>query len=386
MINILKNLRIKLLIKIYRCIPIKKNKIILWSNSFKDYGCNPKYIAEYLSKNYDSDEFDIVYVINNDMKVPNNIHQNIKIVRYFSKQYLYELLTSKIIITNHRIPSYYYFKKRKKQVYIQTWHSSTRLKQIEKDAISDLSEDYIKFAKEDSKNCDFIISGSKFSTNIFKNSFWYKGKILEFGTPRSDILFSNKDDITNKVKEYYKIPKNKKIVLYAPTFRKNKSTDVYNLDYMNLISKLELKYKSEWVLLLRLHPNLSDIDFNINENDFIFNASKYSDMQELLVASDILITDYSSCMFDSGLIKKPCFLYTPDLDNYLKSERDLYFDIKELPFSYSITNESLMREIESFNSEEYYGKCDKFLESIGSFEDGKSTSKICDYIYNICYK
>lgn len=386
MIEKIKKIRISLLKKLYSRIPIKNNKVIFWSNSFKDYGCNPKYIAEYLSKNYDDNKLDIVYVLNHDVDIPNNIPENIRIVRYFSKQYLYELLTSKIIITNHRIPEYYFFDKRKGQVYIQTWHSSTRLKKIEKDALTDLSEEYINFAKKDSNKCDVVISGSKFSTNIFKNSFWYDGKILEFGTPRSDILFNKKQDINKKIKKYYNISDNTKLLLYAPTFRKDKSLDVYNLNYNMLISTLKEKYGGEWAILIRLHPNLSNIKYDINKEENIYNASKYNDIQELIAASDILITDYSSCMFDFGLINKPCFLYTPDLNKYLKTERQLYFDIKELPFKYSITNGELIKNILEFDEDEYRNKCKKFSEYIGTFEDGNATQKLCQYIYDICNK
>lgn len=384
MIRKIKEIRINLIKKLYKFIPIKNNKVILWSNSFKDYGCNPKYIANYLSENYKNKKFDIIYVLNNNVEIPNDFPKNIRIVRYFSKQYLYELLTAKVIITNHRIPEYYYFDKRKGQIYIQTWHSSTRLKKIEKDAIGDLSDEYIKFAMEDSKKCDAIISGSEFSTNIFKNSFWYNGKILEFGTPRSDILFEEKDEITRKIKEYYQIEQDKKLLIYAPTFRKDKSLDVYNLDFNRLNLILEEKYNCKWAILVRLHPNLSNIEYNTNKINNIFDVSKYSDIQELLVASDILITDYSSCMFDFGLIKKPCFLYTPDLNKYLETERKLYFDINDLPFTYSQTNEELIHNIRNFDKNNYENECNKFLKYIGTFENGNSTKKICEYIYDIC--
>lgn len=386
MIKIIKGFRISLLKKLYSLMPIKSNKVILWSNSFKDCGCNPKYIAEYLSENYNDNEFDVVYVLNNNVDVSNNFHKNIRIVRYFSKQYLYELLTSKVIITNHRIPEFYYFNKRKGQVYIQTWHSSTRLKKIEKDAITDLSKDYIRFAKQDSKKCDVIISGSKFSTKIFNNSFWYDGEILEFGTPRSDILFVKNQQINEKIKEYYNISNDKKLLLYAPTFRKNKLFDKYNLDYEKIKLILKEKYGVEWVILIRLHPNLSNMKYDVNEKEDMYDTSKYNDIQELIVASDILITDYSSCMFDAGLIKKPCFLYTPDLEDYLQKERSLYFNMKELPFKYALTNEELIENILKFDNNEYITKCDEFSKYIGTFEDGNATKRICEYISNLCKK
>lgn len=381
MIKFLKIVRLKILIIFYRMIPIKKNKIIFWSNSFKGYGCNPKYIAEYLMNNCNDNRLDIVWVLEKEMEVPKNIPEQIRIVRYFSKEYLYELLTAKLIVTNHRMAEHYYFKKRKYQIYIQTWHSSTRLKKIERDAESDLSKDYINSAINDSKKCDFIISGSEFSTNIYKNSFWYSGEILEFGTPRSDIMYVDKQEIENKIKVYYNIPYEKRLVIYAPTFRKEKSIDVYNIEYINLIEALKEKFDGDWVILYRLHPNISNMSSYLNiDNSLIYDVSGYEDIQELLVASDVLLTDYSSCMFDFALVKKPCFLYTPDLYEYISKEREFYFNIEELPFTISQDNRSLVENIISFDSKNYQKKCNDFIKKIGSFEDGKATQRICKFI------
>ena len=105
LINKLKSLRRKILIKIYSASPIQRNKIILWSNGFKLYGCNPKYITEYILEN-DPNKFDIVWVINNMVKIPESIPKNVRVVKYFSKEYLYELHTARFVICNA-----HYFKK-----------------------------------------------------------------------------------------------------------------------------------------------------------------------------------------------------------------------------------------------------------------------------------
>lgn len=139
-------------------------------------------------------------------------------VKITSLRYIYELCTSKIIITNFRTTDT--FIKRKNQYYIQTWHSSLRLKQIEKDAEDTLPKDYVKMAIDDSKKLDLLLSGCKYSTDIFKRAFWYDGEIFEHGTPRNDIFFQKNSDLNNKIKEKLNINKDKKIILYAPTFRK----------------------------------------------------------------------------------------------------------------------------------------------------------------------
>lgn len=373
----IKQLRINILIVFYSLIPLKKNKIIFWSNAFKSYGCNPKYMTEYLLNKYGM-KFDIVWVFDASLPKFENLPKEIRTVKYFSKEYLYELHTAKFVVCNSRTSDSYMWHKRKKQVYIQTWHSSIRLKTIEKDAENFLPQSYIDAAINDSKKIDYIISGCNFSTEIFKNSFWYNGKILECGTPRIDYLInqSKTADLykkTNLSDEYH-------YILYAPTFRMSDDFS-YNLDFEKIVCTFEHKFGGKWKVLYRLHPNLI---FKIRDYDLDNNCidmSLYSDMQELIALSDAMITDYSSCMFDMMYIKKPCFLYMPDYEDYINSERKLYFKIDDLPFVKSFDKVSLLKSIDNFNAEDYAIKSDKFLKQIGSYEFGDANSKIADIIF-----
>ena len=368
---------IKVICIFIRIFSIKKNKIIFWNTDFKKYGCNPKYITEYLLKQ--KDEYEIIWVFskNNNADVPSSVRK----INFRSLRYLYELHTSKIIITNSRIRKDFYFFKRKSQIYIQTWHSSLRLKKIEKDAENTLNKDYIKDAKIDSKKCDYLISASKKSTEIFKTAFWYNGKILETGTPRGDFLVNNSEFIKNKIKKSLKISKEKKILLYAPTFRNNEKKDTYSFDFDKIIQILQEKYKKEWVILYRLHPNITQKKCITHKN--VYDVSSYNDMQELIISSDILVTDYSSTMFDAALIKKPCFLLIRDLEEYLKNERKFYFNIEELPFEIAKSSKELKEKFEQFNFEEYKKKCLKFLDNIKMYEDGNANFRIHQLIKKI---
>lgn len=372
LIQKLKNLRISLFHKYYLTKPIKKNKIIAWSDSFKNFGCNPKYICLYLLKHYPG-KFDIVWVFDQNRDIPLDFPKEIRYVRYFSKEYLYEISTAKFIICNSRTGTAHFFKKRDEQKYIQTWHSSIRLKKIEKDAEQSLPKKYIENAINDSKKIDIIVSGCDFSTNIFKNSFWYNGQILKSGTPRSDVLL-NSEDNRKKVYDFYNISYDKKLVLYAPTFRNNKKADLYGFDFKELSTVLD---ENEYAFAYRLHPNITE---NLNVSDNIISMSKYPDMQELLSACDILFTDYSSCMFDMAIAKKKCFLYVPDLEEYISKERGLYFDINNLPFSLSKKMDDLCENIKIFNEESYISEIESFMKEIGSYEDGNAAKRISEYI------
>lgn len=357
----------------YYChLPIQNNKIILWANSFKQYGCNPKYITEYIMKKYPG-VFDLVWVFEHGVKIPDDLKTKVRIVYYFSMEYIKELHTAKFIICNMRTSEAYYWKKRREQIYIQTWHSSLRLKKIEGDAIPFLTSDYIENAKEDSKKIDLLISGCEFSTQIFQKAFWYKGEILKSGTPRCDVLLNNIEEKRKKVFDYYNISLEKKLILYAPTFRSNKESDFLGMDFKKLIDFLG----ENWVIGARLHPNILDM---IEVKDAI-SMSKYSDMQELIVAADILITDFSSCMFDMAIAKKPCILYAEDLEEYISNERELYFDIKKLPFPITRNMNDLCMCIKKFDKNKYYKDLSIFMEKIGSYEHGDATEKVCTYIY-----
>lgn len=371
----LKKARHNFYLQRFRKQEIEKNKVLMWADGFKHYGCNPKYIALYLLEHYPK-EFDIVWVFESNVAIPKDLPKQIKVIKYFSIEYLREISTAKFIICNARMNNFYYFKKRPEQVYIQTWHSSIRLKKIEGDAIEGLGENYVRIAQEDSRKIDLLISGCDFSTNTFQRAFWYDGEILKSGTPRCDILINNSQEIRKKVFNYYNIPNKKKLVLYAPTFRKNKKADVYGMDFTKLAKCMDGFEKQEWVFGCRLHPNIIE-DF---EDENCISMSKYSDMQELIVAADILITDYSSCMFDMMLANKRCALYTPDLEEYLERERGLYFDIQKLPFPIAEDMESLCDEILNFNMEEYQKALQQFKNKIGSYEKGTAAKQVADYM------
>lgn len=368
-----------ILINFMNIFPIKNNKIFMFSYYGGQYGDNPKYITEYILNNYPKEKFDIVWAFT-DLDSKKDL-KGIRKVKVMTLRYFYELCTSKVIITNFRTNEF--FKKRKKQYYIQTWHSSLRLKKIEKDAEKSLDLDYIDMAKKDSKKIDLLISGCRYSTEIFKKSFWYKGDILECGTPRNDILVNCGLEI-DRIKNKLNI-KGKRVLLYAPTFRKDGKLDVYNINYDKVLKSLEHKYKEEWIILVKLHPHLINKSNKIRYSEKIIDVTAYDDIQELLAISDILISDYSSLIFDYLVIGKPCFLYIPDIKDYISKDRNLYFDIEKLPFINVKSNDELINKIINFNEIDYKRNIKKFSEYIGSYEEGRANEELVKKIEGICF-
>ncbi|MCM3574700.1 CDP-glycerol glycerophosphotransferase family protein [Mesobacillus subterraneus] len=369
------------IIYLFNCLPIKKNKIFLFSYYGSQYGCNPKYITEYILKNYPKDYFDLVWAFN-DPDSKEDI-EGIRKVKTMSLRYFYELCTSKVLITNFRTTDL--FVKRKEQYYIQTWHSSLRLKQIEKDAEENLPPSYVQMAKKDSAKCDLLLSGCNYSTEIFKRAFWYEGEIFKYGTPRNDILVHSYSDLRTSTLTKLNLPATCKVALYAPTFRKDKNLDVYNIDFSKVKEALAKKFGGEWIILVKLHPHLMSVSNQITGSGQVLDVTQYDDIQELLGITDFLISDYSSLVFDYSVTKKPCFLYVPDLEDYTRNERGLYFDLGELPFTRVLSNEELMQKIQCYEETVYRKELESFLAEIGSYEEGYAAKNLASWLEEICF-
>lgn len=355
-------------------------KKIVFSNYYgSGYGDNPKYIAEYIMDN--NLDYQLYWLVDNSKKQSSTLPKNIKQISYFSFNAMRELSTAAIWIDNCR--KSFFPKKKKNQIYIQTWHGSLPIKKIEADA-PNLPERYVDFAKKDSRVIDVILSGSEFKSNIYKTRFWYDGLILNIGTPRSDIFF-NKDKIAfadNKVRKYFEIDSNTRVLLYAPTFRKSYSLEIYKLNYDKILQNVKAIYPDDWCIITRLHPNLQKYSEDLQLPANVINATLYPDMQELLCVSDIVISDYSGLMFDFYLMNKPVFLYCPDLIEYRLQDRDLYFDIEELPFPLANNLNELISNIINFSNDKYRNDIGLFKRKIGLCEKGNSCKALFNWILN----
>jgi CDP-glycerol glycerophosphotransferase len=358
---------------IFRLFPINNKKLFIQNFNGKGYGDNPKYIIEEILRR--SLNFKIVWAVRPELS--KDFPKNVKTVPYKNIRAIYEEATAKIWIDNCRKQTD--VRKRKQQFYIQTWHGAIGLKKVEKDVEHQLSAYYVKQAKYDSTMINLFLSDSTFTSQIYRSSFWYNGEILECGSPRDDILVNYNYHLKNKVKRHFNIDNNTKIILYAPTFRENFDVSVYNIDYKSILNVLEKKTKENWVFLLKLHPNISGKSSNFLFNNQIFNASNYCDMQELLFAGDILISDYSSCIYEFAIMNKQVFLFINDYEQYRK-ERNFYLDPFSLPFPCSTNNEELLYNIINVNTAQYINSLDNFFIKVGLIRDGNASSKVVDRI------
>lgn len=360
----------RLLLNLFGCLPVKKNKVLFLSYYGAQYGCNPKYLSEYILREHP--EWDVVWGFINP-----EAHSDIRArsVRFLSVRFFYELATSRVFVTNYRMPEYY--GRRKGQLYVQTWHSSLRLKAIEADAGNSVPDHYVKMAKHDSEQISLLLSGCEKSSEIFRRAFWYDGEITPTGTPRMDVLFSEDNVLKSSILRQLGVNEGERIVMYAPTFREDKGLNAYNLDLRALCAVLKQKWGGNWKVLLRLHPHMIGLSKSLANGDDIQDVTKYDDIQELLAVSDVVVSDYSSLVFDFAVTGRPCLLYVPDLKDYLEKERKLYFRLEDLPFPIIYSNSDIGRVVSGFDEQVYRDSIKSFMETIGSYENGHA----CENVY-----
>lgn len=360
-------------------LPIEKNKIVFFSHKGKQYSCNPMYICEYLLEKFPG-KFQIIWAFKNPEEYSYLKEKGICVVKYESIEHLKAMLTSKVIVTN--VDTFVYLPHRKGQVVLDTWHGGGAYKTCGYMNPQNLDKlrKQMYFRRLYSRITLYLSSSRLFSEQTIRQSRLFQGEILEIGMPRNDILLQrDRSDIEKKVREYFGLQDDERIVLYAPTFRSKKEDDGYQRpDFKQVEESLTKRFGGKWVTLIREHHYYDE------ENNG-HKATDYADMQELLYAAEVLITDYSSSIWDFSLMYKPVFLYCPDLKHYT-GERNFYIPIKEWPFILCGNQGELVEKIEDFDETDYKEKINQHHRRLGNCESGEATKLICKRIYRECFK
>lgn len=366
------------LLKLLWVLPLNKKKILFFSYGGKQYSDSPKYLSEYIKNEYP--EYELYWAFDTLQKFSSLSNKEYKLLKYKSWKFIFHFITSKVIITNDSVRPF--LPVRRSQIFLNTWHGGSPLKTCGL-AESSVSKELKRELRLNEKKVTAYLSSSKFMTEeVFQKSFNYHGTILEFGMPRNAIFYTDYKEVRKKVYDYFRIDYQQSLVLYAPTFREdsinnNFLPDSMQLDVSNCLSSLEMRFQNKFCFLFRAHHAMRKIE----ENERIKSATYYPDMQELLCAADILITDYSSCMGDMALMYKPVFLYTPDLKDYIKN-RGFYWDIHSLPFPLAETDAKFNENIMNFDFQSYEKGVKQYFEKLGSVESGDSIRNTCSWIFS----
>jgi len=362
--------------------PIQKNVVLFETFNAKNYSDSPKYIYEYLAKHY-GDQFEFVWALNNNqIKLP----YKGKKVKRFSFEYAYYLAVSKYLVFNVRQPLWY--RKREGQVFIETWHG-TPLKRLvfDQEEVTAASPKYKEEFYKQRKDWDYLVSANDFSTETLRRCFMYEGEMLDFGYPRNDILYwPNKEEIAKEIRAKLNIPADKKTILYAPTWRDD---EYYGKGQYKFTLKLDLEMLrkelgEEYVILLRTHQYIADALDISGMDGFAYNVSKYDDISELYLISDICITDYSSVFFDYANLRRPVLFYTYDIEKYKNQLRGFYIDMNtEVPGPLLYTSEEVVdaiKNIETVN-EQYKERYKQFYNRFCHLDDGNASKKIVEKVF-----
>jgi len=382
--------RINLTKKIYKKVFIiigklpKKDKTIVFESFLgKQYSCNPRAIYEHMQKEHP--EFDCYWSI--DPRYKSQFEGlNLKLSNRFSIKWLLLMGRTKYWVSNSRLPLW--IPKPKNTTYLQTWHG-TPLKKlgIDIDEIHMPGTNTNKYKRNflsESYRWNYLISPNRFSTNIFQRAFCPGGETIETGYPRNDFLFNYTLSDKQSVRKKLDLPDGKKVILYAPTWRDNEYHEVgkYKFNLKMDLDQMRVQLGDEYVIVLRLHYLIAD-KLDLQEyNEFVYDGSNYSDIRELYIISDILITDYSSVFFDYANLKRPIIFYAYDIDMYRDNLRGFYFDYeKGIPGPITKTTKGLIQAIKCFAdgklTEEYSERMQRFTH----LEDGNASKKIVDRVF-----
>lgn len=324
-------------------------KLVLFESfQGRSYSCSPRAIYEYMINSPEFKDYRYVWVFRNT-NAHGSFPSNTKLVRFDSDESFKCYAKAGTWIVNSRLRDF--IKPENGQKYVQCWHGTPFKKigcdvQAAGNATSTVEEIHAEYINE-AKKISVLLSPSPFCTQKLTSAFGLKalGKeeiIVENGYPRNASLFYFNSEKVSNIKRYFGIPENKKVILYCPTFRDNQfSGEGYQLKLKLDFERLRKNCGDDFVVLFRAHYFIaSHFDFE-KYSGYVFNASRYDNINDLYIISDALITDYSSVFFDYANLNRPILFYHYDVEEYKTQMRDFYFGTAMLPGFIAQTQDKL---------------------------------------------
>lgn len=341
---------------------MNSRKILMLSVSRSTLSGNLEFIYRKLDKGY----FDIKVVLENDGTETTEL--------------LKEMAQAKFIIIDDYTKLVYPLTMRKGAHLIQVWHSTGAFKRMGF-ARMGRSGSTVRTSLTHRNYTDVIVS-SPFVVKDFALAFGIDEKCIHpVGVPRTDVFFDEryKKNIIKKIKSTYPVLNHKKLILFAPTFRGNTRDDAYYPEEFIDIKSLYEHFHNEYILGIKLHPFIKKkIKAEKKYADFILDLSDNREINDLLFITDILVTDYSSVIFEYALLRKKAVFYAPDLEDYVR-DRDFFYNYDEYIYgAFAQNKEELINAIDNANIDE--DKLSQFTEKFLSSCDGKSTDRFINLI------
>ncbi|SNS17814.1 bifunctional glycosyltransferase/CDP-glycerol:glycerophosphate glycerophosphotransferase [Actinomadura mexicana] len=362
------------------------------------YSCSPRAVYEELIRR-DTD-LECVWVSGDDQFA---VDGKAATVLAGSREHYRALARARYVVANHAMPPWFF--KRTGQIYLQTWHG-TPLKRLAYD-LQDMPyqrTERLDWMEQEVPRWDLLLSSSPYATQVMRRAFRYEGEILETGFPRNDILSTPEwERIGTRIRKRLGVPQGKKVVLYAPTWRDDRhhaeGRQGFSLELD--VETMRQALGDDYVLLLRTHHLITDRDristggavanrsaavrpAGGDSGPFVIDVSRYPDIAELYMAADVLVTDYSSAMFDYAILGRPIVLYTYDLDWYRDHVRGFYFDLEaEAPGPVVRTSAEVAEAVRAAPAceQRYADAYDRFFVKYCPHDDGQAASRVVDRVF-----
>ncbi len=375
--------------QLQKTLPLEENTILFESYQGRLCACSPKAMFLEAVNNPEYAGYNFIWAVRNPKAFGwLKAYPNTRLVKYGTKGYLKTLVTSKYWVTNSTMPPYAI--PGEHQVFVQTWHG-TPLKRLG----CDLTRSDNKAQNLKTIHKQYITQGNRI-THFLSPSEFYTQKIgscyaqgsekfIPCGYPRNDFLFSYTPQDVARVKEALGIPQGKKVLLYAPTFRDNnfKVGSGFQHELGLDFDMLKEAIGGEFVVLFRAHYFIANrLDLTPYQG-FVFDVSKYNDINELYIISDMLMTDYSSVFFDYANLHRPMLFYMYDYQQYKTELRDFYLDVSTLPGPIVYTNQEVGQAVLELNRNFEYNEAYKaFNQTYNTYNDAHSSLRAL----NACIK
>lgn len=360
-------------------LPVKKNRVMLYVHDRKGFTCNPKYVTKKLIENF-GEKLEIIWVTMHPESCKEIEELGVNVIKSNSYEHIKKYFRTRFYITNDSFPTWALH--RWNQKWLNVWHGAMNYKHIGYDYLAPMSKLGDKIFRMRNREPDFYLAGSEFFAQDTSESFRMDRSIfISTGLPRNDIFFEIHNELNEKIRKDFGIKDSDKIVLFAPTFRRGMKSNTYGMDFEVLRNVLHGKFGGNWVILFRNH---NFVKGKQNYYNGAIDVSGYNDMQELLYIADVLISDYSSCMYDYSFTKKPCFVYASDLENYINNDRAFAFPIEKWPYPIAKNNKELVENILKFNHKEYIQKVEVHHKEVGAFDNGTASLQVARIVEKYC--
>lgn len=364
---------------LYFFVPLRKNRIMFYAHNRKGYVCNPKYLLSHILQR-EPGRYELFWV----SCFPDSCEpmDGVTVVARRSFAYFFVFIRTKYFITNDMVDEN--LVKKKGQLFISTWHGGGAYKKVGI-GTSEENMEISKYFGRWYQRLDYFVSSCRVCTELYSKAFnLAERKFWEIGTPRNDVLFGSHPQIRQKVLDHYHLPAGTKFLLFAPSFKQNKMAERSTAagEWEEVIRGLNETETdgTAWVVLYRTHYFRMTLE--IPENSRLLNGNDYYDMQELLYAADILVTDFSSSIWDFSLMGKPVFLFRRELREYERNDRGFFIAPDKWPYlqiDELIEIPSLFSKIDKEELQDAYREHFDFM---GSFETGEACQQFMDLLQN----